>query len=159
MKTILRLLPTLSLMLLLAVPAARAAIDYERTAREKVAGFVQGTLKPADFAVTSPWRKVFGPANLANRLPLTVQSIEVPEVRLPSNPGGMEALFTVKVKLAQPAWLGATQIPAGDYTLAGTMTFYETTRGVIVRDCDFLVLNKSGDTVGGNYLPWKVTKP
>lgn len=159
MKTIRSVILLVVIACLLAGPALHAATDYERVGRDKVSAFFQGALTGNDFSVVSPWRKVFLPANLAQRSPLSLVSVGITEMRLPTNPNGLEALFSVKVKLTEAAWLGNQRIAAGEYTVAGNMTFFETTRGVLIRDCDFVVLDKSGATVGANYLPWKITKP
>lgn len=146
--------------MLLAVSAAYAAEpDYEALGRDRVGRFFLGELRPADFAMSSGWRRNFQAANLADKASLRMAALDILEVRLPDNPSGLEVIFSLQADLPAPAHLDTGPLPAGRYTLAGSMSFYHTTNGYLVRDCSFTIIDKDGKVMGGNYLPWKLAVP
>ena len=146
-------------MLLGVSPLCAAEPDYEALGRDRVGRFFLGELKPADFAVSSGWRRNFQAANLADKASLRIATLDILEVRLPDNPSGLEAIFSLQADLPVPAHLDTGPLPAGRYTLAGSMSFYHTTNGYLVRDCSFTIINKDGKVMGGNYLPWRLAVP
>lgn len=129
--------------------------DFEGMARARVSAFFEGTLQQQDFSLTSAWRRNFNAVNIADRAPLKIATLEIAEMRLPDNPNGLEAVFSIQVQLPAAAYLDEKPLAAGEYTLAGSMNFYHTTRGYLVRDCSFTLIDRDGNVQGSNYLPWK----
>ena len=132
------------------------APNYERESREKLTGFFSEELPLKDFSMNSPWKKTFKPDNIKKRAPVDIQSVELLEVRLPGSPGGLEAAFRVTLKAAEPFQLKNVKFVEGRYIAAGTMKFIETTRGIVIQDVDFALVNQDGNMIGANYLPWKI---
>lgn len=141
--------------LLASVPVTAAEPDYAALVAHKTRAFFAGQLAPSDFTVTAPWRRNFAADNLTGRAPLTVESIDMSEVRLPDNPGGLEGIYVVQARLDAPAWVAGKRLDAGAYWLPGNITFVHSTRGWLVRDVDFAVLDAAGQVRGTNYLPWR----
>jgi hypothetical protein len=141
--------------LLASIGAAADEPDYAALVAQKARAFFAGQLTPSDFAVTAPWRRNFAADNLTGRAPLSIETIDMNEVRLPDNPAGLEGIYVVKARLAAPAWVAGTRLDPGAYWLPGNITFVHTTRGWLVRDVDFAVLDSAGKLRGTNYLPWR----
>ncbi|MGE0484552.1 MAG: hypothetical protein AB7Q81_10465 [Gammaproteobacteria bacterium] len=144
-----------------AVAPVQAAddTDYAALVAAKTRAFFGGTLAQSDFSLTAPWRRNFAADNLAGRAPVAIEQLELTEVRLPDNPGGLEGLFAVKARLPAAAWVEGKEIPAGSYWFSGSIRFVHTTRGWLVADVDFALLDSAGEVVGSNYLPWRNGEP
>lgn len=134
------------------------APNYEREARAKLTAFFSKEMSPQEFTIDSPWKKTFKPDNIGKRAPVTIENLELLEVRLPGSPNGLEAAFRMSFRADEPFQLKNISYPAGSYTSAGNMRFVETTRGILIRDADFAILTSDGKMVGANYLPWKTAK-
>lgn len=147
------------LLLLWAIlPAATAVAQpsaLEAMVNAKARDFFDGKLAPTDFSVASPWRRNFESSNLANRAQLAIESVNILEVRLPTGASGLEGLYSIKARLANPAFVGSDRLEPGVYWLSGNMTFVSTTRGWLVRDASFVVLDEGGRVKGTNFLPWQ----
>jgi len=129
--------------------------NYEREARSKLNGFFSKEMAVSEFSINSPWKSTFKPDNIKKRASVDIENVDLLEVRLPGSPNGLEAAFRVAFTANEPFQLKNLQFPAGSYISAGTMKFIETTRGVVIQDADFAILDKDGKLVGANYLPWK----
>lgn len=141
-----------ALVLLLAAGAAKAAeTDFDTLVAQRVRAFFAGQLGPADFSLAAPWRATF--ARQGGRAPLVVEQVDITEVRLPDNPGGLEGLFAVKVALRKSAYVTDKPLPPGAYWLPGSMRFVHTTTGWLVLDVDFAILDGAGKVRGTNVLP------
>lgn len=140
----------------LLLGGCNCAPNYEREARKKLTGFFSEELPLAEFSMNSPWKKTFKPDNIKKRAPVDIQSVELLEVRLPGSPGGLEAAFRITLKATEPFQLKNVKFVEGRYVAAGTMKFIETTRGIVIQDVDFALVNQDGNMVGANYLPWKI---
>ena len=78
------------------------------------------------------------------------------EVRLPSNPRGLEAVFRCTAVYDHPFFVGVKEYPAGDYRVSGSLRFIETTRGTLISDGDFAVFDGNGAVIAKNSFPWTV---
>ncbi len=157
-KSLYRQMPRFLLLLVLGTStlhAQDAAPDLERMASARIAAFFDGKLRQQDFSVTSAWRRNFNPVNLADKAELRIDALDIVELRLPDNPDGLEAVFSVRVQVPTASFVSNELLAAGGYIFAGSMNFYHTTRGYLVRDCSFTIINTEGDVVGSNYLPWQ----
>jgi hypothetical protein len=139
----------------MAAATSAAEPDYLALAHARVSSFFLGELAQREFSISSAWRRNFNPVNLADKAPLQIASLEILEIRLPDNPTGFEAIFTVSVNLPAPSHLDSGVLAAGKYTFAGSMSFFHTTTGYLVRDCNFTIIDTRGEVAGGDYLPWK----
>jgi len=143
------------LLFLVLATLSHAATDYDKVVRQGLDNFFQGRATPDGFTVDSPWRATFQPAIIKNRAPLAEVNLSVREVRLPGNPSGLEATYSCTARVTEESMVGNQKLPAGVYTFAGSMNFIETTKGVLIADTTFIVLDAKGKVVSRNFLPWK----
>jgi hypothetical protein len=146
----------LSLVFLTGCGMKSPAGNYEAQCRTIIERFFTEPLDRSTFSFNSPWRDAFGAKNIAGRAKAKVAKTELIEVRLPSSPRGLEAVFRCNAEYGQPFFVGLKQYPAGAYEMAGSFRFVETTRGALISDGDFAVFDKGGGVIAKNSFPWTI---